>query len=335
MSSLCGPSSALSSLQKHASADRTLQQGFRGSSSSFSSFQTFRNTAGNDNGRFENDFQRFSSTPQGPIQQLPPPNTHPAAFHSAHQPLTDGWTGDFQQLHIAQYPATGPQIQAFHKSSPMVAANWHEEFMRQGSAIQHLHTQDVNIGYSSSYAPKFTGSRLDYMDASQLNVGIGDGMAHENQTLADQFDEAAFEKAFADAKATLDSQSEAIAASSVAQVGTLVEEEPEVKKEEDKEDDPDELARTAAQLLESLSENKSKKFQDSTFLALMRRLRDHEVTVEGDKMVELPLDAELSSAELRSVAILQSNDGTWVVIPSGHSGVDELKLGRIVAHGSL
>ena len=49
--------------------------------------------------------------------------------------------------------------------------------------------------------------------------------------------------------------------------------------------DPDALARTAAQLLDSVKNNQSSKFQNSQFLELMRQLRDREVTVEGDKIV--------------------------------------------------
>jgi hypothetical protein len=50
-------------------------------------------------------------------------------------------------------------------------------------------------------------------------------------------------------------------------------------------DDPDALARTAGQLLDSVKDNRSDKFQKSQFLELMRQLRDREVTVEGDKIV--------------------------------------------------
>lgn len=47
-----------------------------------------------------------------------------------------------------------------------------------------------------------------------------------------------------------------------------------------------ELAATAAELLDRVSGDTSRKFQESSFLALMRRLRDGEVVVDGDKMVE-------------------------------------------------
>lgn len=49
----------------------------------------------------------------------------------------------------------------------------------------------------------------------------------------------------------------------------------------------DELARTAGQLLDNLKHENSEKFQNSTFLALMRQLRDKEVRVEGDQMVDV------------------------------------------------
>ncbi|GME23107.1 hypothetical protein GTA08_BOTSDO05152 [Neofusicoccum parvum] len=50
--------------------------------------------------------------------------------------------------------------------------------------------------------------------------------------------------------------------------------------------DDEELARTAGQLVDSVSHDTSQKFVQSRFLALMRQLRDHEVRVDGDKIVE-------------------------------------------------
>ena len=49
----------------------------------------------------------------------------------------------------------------------------------------------------------------------------------------------------------------------------------------------DELARTAGALLENVKSETSKKFQESSFLSLMRQLRDREVTVEGDRFVDV------------------------------------------------
>jgi hypothetical protein len=57
----------------------------------------------------------------------------------------------------------------------------------------------------------------------------------------------------------------------------------------------EELARTAGHLLESVSHDTSEKFQSSVFLQLMRRLRDKEVTVEGENFVEVSEDDPLQS----------------------------------------
>jgi len=66
-------------------------------------------------------------------------------------------------------------------------------------------------------------------------------------------------------------------------------EEEERKKEEEvpQRNDDDAMAETAGHLLERVSDNTSEKFRKSQFLELMRRLRDREVRVEGDKMVEV------------------------------------------------
>ena len=50
--------------------------------------------------------------------------------------------------------------------------------------------------------------------------------------------------------------------------------------------DGDELARTAALLLENVKHETNPKFQNSQFLGLMKQLRDGQVVVEGNQMVE-------------------------------------------------
>ena len=67
---------------------------------------------------------------------------------------------------------------------------------------------------------------------------------------------------------------------------TVVEEPPK-REEADQDKDNDDLSRTAGNLLTSLQDNQSQKFRESNFLALMRRLRDREVKVEGDGLVEV------------------------------------------------
>lgn len=66
-----------------------------------------------------------------------------------------------------------------------------------------------------------------------------------------------------------------------------VEQESKQQSEQPNMNDDDEMAATAGRLLERVADNTSEKFQNSQFLELMRRLRDREVRVEGDKMVEV------------------------------------------------
>lgn len=60
------------------------------------------------------------------------------------------------------------------------------------------------------------------------------------------------------------------------------------KEELDRQHD-DELAQTAANLLDRVSDNQTTKFKNSAFLGLMRQLADREVRVEGDKMVPVSI----------------------------------------------
>jgi hypothetical protein len=76
------------------------------------------------------------------------------------------------------------------------------------------------------------------------------------------------------------------------------EESQEAKHDQDQNNthhDNDEMADTAAQLLERVADNTSTKFQNSQFLELMRKLRDREVRVEGDKMVDVVVDVSETS----------------------------------------
>lgn len=67
----------------------------------------------------------------------------------------------------------------------------------------------------------------------------------------------------------------------------LISDSKDKRKEPNALDDGDELARTAGTLLESVKHDHSQKFQQSSFLSLMRQLRDREVRVEGDKIVDV------------------------------------------------
>jgi hypothetical protein len=79
-----------------------------------------------------------------------------------------------------------------------------------------------------------------------------------------------------------------------------VEQQPEEQKQEDhKGHGDDEMAATAGRLLERVADNTSEKFKNSQFLGLMRRLRDREVRVEEDKIVEVDQPA-VSQSHMQS-----------------------------------
>ncbi|KAI4605249.1 hypothetical protein J4E80_010683 [Alternaria sp. BMP 0032] len=68
--------------------------------------------------------------------------------------------------------------------------------------------------------------------------------------------------------------------------------EEEQKQEQPPRNEDDEMAATAGRLLERVADNTSEKFQNSQFLGLMRRLRDREVRVQEDKIVEVDASAQ-------------------------------------------
>lgn len=175
-------------------------------------------------------------------------------------------------------------MQQQHNQTP----SWGLEFsQRMQLQPQQSYTSQQSSYAANNYTPQFSGLGME--------MG-GMGMQQEPLQRAQgaqefQFDESAFEQAFAEAAREVN------AGPSFDQTFTPFEpafEHPtpivqDKGKEPEKESfikDQDDLARTAGQLLDSVKSDTSTKFQNSNFLALMRRLRDHEVVVEGDKMVE-------------------------------------------------
>ena len=79
---------------------------------------------------------------------------------------------------------------------------------------------------------------------------------------------------------------------------TILNTEAQEEQKHESKDESNELARTAGQLLDNLKHDHSQKFQNSSFLSLMRQLRDREVHVEGDKLVDVsppwPFEVESS-----------------------------------------
>ena len=82
--------------------------------------------------------------------------------------------------------------------------------------------------------------------------------------------------------------------------------------EQQHDSEADELARTAGQLLDNVKHDQSVKFQQSNFLSLMRQLRDKEVRVDGDKIVDV------------------SNSSPNLAVQRNHTGPAELITCRVL-----
>ncbi|KAG0083344.1 Peroxisomal membrane signal receptor PTS1, partial [Podila epicladia] len=94
---------------------------------------------------------------------------------------------------------------------------------------------------------------------------------------------AAFEKAFEDAKQVSQWESEFQTENPQGWAAEFAAQETNPAADQDSKEA---LAKTAGMLLESVDPNSSEKFKNSSFMNFMRRLRDQEVAIEGNKLVE-------------------------------------------------
>ncbi|KAJ5963369.1 uncharacterized protein N7479_003245 [Penicillium vulpinum] len=306
---LCGPSNALQNFQKHTSVDRTLQQDRL--TSRQSPVQGFRSQNPQE-GILDPEFAAFEGNLAGPAL---PNLQHPAHFgapshHAAlHHPAAHGagnasWASDFQNLQISGPSHPVAQLQRPNIAPAATQGGWHTEFMTQqrGPMPQVQQTPQMHGAYQPSFAPSYPmyGSSMNQMLPVQA-------VQTEQQNHTQQFDESAFEAAFDQARADLELQGADLAQQDTQKnlqeanevdIPQPVTHEPirlgsDLIPQSDNKQDPqtrsrdaDELARTAGQLLDSVRNEQSQKFQQSNFLALMRRIRDREVEVEGDDFRE-------------------------------------------------
>ena len=203
-----------------------------------------------------------------------------------------------------------PQSQ-FHQHAPLQrhqTPDWHEDFLaqqNQSPSYQPQYQQRPTNGWATGYTNGLV----------QHSNNILSPTAKEKQPdwqAEETYDEAAFEKAFKKVQSALQVEQDIQLDQDlyrtreagqtllddeindhVTQPGLrsdhVVSEDEEQKAESKDEADADELARTAGQLLDNVKGDRSRKFQASSFLSLMRQLRDKEVRVEGDKLVDVSI----------------------------------------------
>ncbi|KAJ5176414.1 uncharacterized protein N7482_002291 [Penicillium canariense] len=297
---LCGPSNALQNFQKHAAVDRTLQQDRLVSRQS--SAQGFRSQSPRD-GMLDPEFAAFEANLAGPAGL--PDLQHPAHFGAPVQrPAAahpgPSWASDFQNLHISS--PSPPQLQA--PSIAPAQAGWHNEFIsqQQRGPAHHVQPQQTAIrAHQPAFAPSYPMYNAP-MNAHQ----VPQQAPVANVAPTEQFDESAFQAAFEQARADMEElqgaevipETEMLAHEETARLDPIEQVHEDIRIGSDtitqtEQEDPltrtrdaDALAQTAGQLLDSVRHDQSQKFQQSSFLALMRRIRDREVEVEGDEFRE-------------------------------------------------
>ncbi|KAF7893351.1 uncharacterized protein EAF02_000889 [Botrytis sinoallii] len=282
---LCGPSNALQNFQKHSNVDRTLQQDRlvgRAPSS-----QGFRASPGPNAGQgWANDFQNMSiSGPQAQFQQQ--------GVNQTIQPqMGAGWHQEFAQSHGAPgMIAQGNQpIMAMNRPSMMNAGYnpMPRVLMQQNqfaSTSQSL-VENNEVFDEAAFARAFEqAANAESERAQQQELeSQAASVQHEETHTMDHL------HVTKEAESELERAEKQLLGQSLLGADTI--QDPATATSEQNIHAPDALSRTAGELLSSVSNNQSEKFQNSQFLQLMRQFRDKEVTVEGDEVVDGPMKAK-------------------------------------------
>ncbi|KAI1311056.1 hypothetical protein EDD11_003563 [Mortierella claussenii] len=261
----CGPSNPMNGLVKSFSRDRTLQQDRFASSpqnagSSSSGFRTAR--PGQQQGGPDQFSQEFLQQGAGGSQDFFEFNEMGKELEAMHHgqivaaPTGPDWAHDFMQQNGRQ------QHREFHNDAQF------QEFENVFRNAQQQHQQQ---------GPQLGGGWQTEFAAFEQQHG---GLSHALQP--EQIE--AFEKAFEDAKNVSQWESEFKAENapqSWADEFQTQENNPVADQ-----DNKEALAKTAGLLLDSLDTQGNEKFKNSSFMSFMRRLRDQEVAIEGNKLVE-------------------------------------------------
>jgi hypothetical protein len=228
------------------------------------------------------------------------------------------------------------------KSSPL--GGWQNEFLRQRSnastpisqgkqAVRDLPQMNNNmfqasmVNYSQASYQSYTGGGFQQQEPQMQHPGMGQEL---------QISDVHFEAAFADALAHAQEMDQDRAH----QIEAQLHEEPpaDTQQETQRENikigsdafhyvdkhertaepnarDADELARTAGELLNSVSHDTSEKFQNSQFLQLMRKIRDREVEVKNDDLHETSTGRPASET-------LRFEDHRQAPVPATATGMD-------------
>ncbi|USW47520.1 hypothetical protein Slin15195_G008390 [Septoria linicola] len=262
------------------------------------------------------DFQRMA------ISQ-PTASMHHSQPQFAPQPSTAGWAQGFQQ-HIAQAAPrqqnSSSSPQAFQQRARYGLTGFQSQFAQPNYASPMIQSKgkapmQADQFDEAAFAAAFDQAHDDLMadveDTAQEQVPTA-------QELLDEMEAEKFETAVEEAAShILQEDGHDLDIEEVHPMARThsadIEHEPFHGPQEERQEhiiphhDDDALAATAEELLEKVKHNQSEKFKNSQFLALMRKLKDREVRVEGDKMVET---ANATSAQTADTTLNASSTST-------------------------
>ncbi|KAF3928858.1 hypothetical protein ABW20_dc0103702 [Dactylellina cionopaga] len=295
-SSMCGPSNPLQTLKNHASFDRSLQHDRFRSSPALQPSQ-FRQQPLHTQS-LDHEFEQFLSTSPGHSQQTL--RSRPSLQNFAQAPSSPAlqpWAADFQNLQINTPPAASTIAPAQIRQQPMAAAaGWGAEFLSHMTAAAPVATSISQQKSAAIAGNSYMGTNASYNGMGMTSSFPSMMPWQSSQNITTDYTDAQFDQMFEQAQ-FLDHQPDVahfpqreapqpLQQHSSPIIEEVITEEKPAEKDRSQED-ADELARTAGQLVDTLSQDTSKKFQESQFIALMRKLRDKTVKVEDGKMVEV------------------------------------------------
>jgi hypothetical protein len=185
--------------------------------------------------------------------------------------VEEDWHQQFQRVNISSPPPSQFLSQNQLGKQPDMAATtpWHDEFSRFNTPPPQPFSYQPQVQHRLASMAYTTGPFEQIPQFEQTQLPLVDP----------KFEDEAFELAFAEAE------------NAAQPPATVVEREVDVEKEEPKlteKEEGDRLAQTAGELFDRLQHEREtdEKFRNSSFMALMKKLRDREVVVAGNDMVE-------------------------------------------------
>lgn len=307
----CGPSNPLQNIGKRFGQDRGAQQDSYASSSYVQEqASSFRSHSGGVSSSQQQQQPAFFDTPS---QQLPfaaQMNVHDAFDLS--QLRGNLPSGSRMPMQSHQRPSPGPSManmEASFRPAPAFSRNatvqntqraapsaWATDFLtaeashstiqvqpaQQLQAEQHLthavHPNVIPMGLRKGMMPHAAGN-IHYSPSPMPEHVQQQHIAHSMQTAqVPQLDNAKWAEAF-----TAFEDSSKSAGSAPESTGVV---KPAEKVDYTDPQERDELARTAGRLVSSVEHDQSAKFRQSSFLDLMRKIRDKQAGIQGDNIVE-------------------------------------------------